>query len=313
MDEKLKKILNGTGLALLFVISFCFFLYFSFPYGVLKEAITAEVNKSSPFNFRIEKFGPSFPLGFSATGVGVASKTSNRRLEIQSVSVDVSLLSLLIGRLGTAISVTSKTGGKLNLGLRIGIFSAIKGNYLPSRITLDANNFAIDDYTAFGMSLLANDASMNPMVAPLLSQIGIKGALNGKVDIDLDTSEATQSKGSIELGLAKAELTIDDPSLDIGEQKFDKFIVRANMDKGKLVIDDKSGLKSQGIILELNGKVDLKEAISASLLNLNLVLKLDKQLKDNFGFIVDAAMGGQNGEAKMQILGTIAQPRTVAM
>ncbi len=51
--------------------------------------------------------------------------------------------------------------------------------------------------------------------------------------------------------------------------------------------------------------------MGTSVLGINLDVDLDRELKDNFGYIFDLATGGQNGSAKMQILGTLSQPRKV--
>jgi hypothetical protein len=202
----------------------------------------------------------------------------------------------------------------LDLGLGMSLFQIIfDRNPTPSRIELNSMNFEIGGLADFALSTLSDDPTINPLVAPLLGQVKIKGALDGTVNIALDVNDLVQSQGSVDLNLRGGSLVIDDPGLNIAEQKFEKFLVRAKMDRGNLLIDKMSGLESQGMNLALDGKIELKPVISTSLLNLNLSLKLAEGLKDNFGFIVDAAMGGQNGEAKMQILGSFAQPRTVTL
>ena len=301
-------LLYGT----VFVLSFGVFVYLTFPYGVLKEAVTAQIAKASGLVIRVEEFGPAIPFGFKAKKIRISGVARGPSLNLDRVEVSISLLKLFIGRLGLGIEVTVPGNGRLNIDATFGLLRLFESNPLPSFVSITVKKFDISGLVAFATAYFASAPGTNPMVAPMLTKIGMKGALNGQVDFDLDLSNLPQSSGALNLTFADAALTFDDPALNLGEQKFEKAALKAALKGGSFDLDKTSGLQSQGMVLDLNGAIKLRPEFSKSLLDISINLKLDNVLKEQFGFILDMA-GGTGGAVKLQVNGTLEHPNVATM
>lgn len=308
--NKAVRILSLVGL---FFVSFIFFLYFTFPYGVLKEAITAPINKNSDFNVRIGNLDPKFPLGVHAEDVLVFTDKGRKDLKIHNIDISLSILRLLIGRLHFNVDVGSKNGGELNLGLSFGIWALLTGGANIPAISLESDNFAIDGILDFALSSLGTSPNISPLLQPLLNQILLTGNLNGSADIDLDMSDPQTSSGELDLSISGASLIIEDPAMNIAPQNFSRFVARGKMENGSLIIDKASGLTSQEMKIDLDGKVSFNKVIEASPIDVNLAVELKDGLQENFALIIELAMGGKGGRGKVRFAGTIGNPDIIKM
>ena len=307
MNEQAKRSWNTLIYTVLFCFSFVFFVYLTFPYGVLKEALTAQIGKAAGISIRIEEFGPSLPLGFKAKKVRISEGSGGPTLQFDRIDVSISVLRLMVGRLGLSADITVPGGGRLSATAVFSMLKFFDQTFIPKTIHLQANKFGIADLVAFMTSHLAQSPGTNPMVAPMLTKIGMKGTLNGEVNFDLDTGNLPQSTGDVNLTFADAALMVDDPSLNLAEQKFDKAAIKAAIKGGVFDLSDTSGFHTQGLILDMAGTVKLRPEMGKSLLDININLKLDNELKQQFGFILDMA-GGVGGAVKLQVKGTLDQP-----
>ncbi len=121
-----------------FVASFLFFLYLSFPYGVLKEAIASQIQLATGITVRMESFGPAFPFGFAADGVEIY-KGQSARFKVRSLTAHLSILQLFLARLGVGISIEDPKGGDLDVSVGFGFLDLVSGNGgLPSHVSLSA-------------------------------------------------------------------------------------------------------------------------------------------------------------------------------
>ena len=298
-----------SGLIGLFFISFLFFLYFTFPYGVLKEALRSQIATATGIDVRMKSMGPKFPVGVTADEIEIRSPGSDVPLKFKQLKVSVGLLNLLIGRVGVGVGLVDASGGTLNAGVKMGILGLISGDMLPKSITLESERFPLDNIVKFALSAQANAPDANPMVAPLLKKIGMVGELNADVDFGLDSSDPSKSKGAASIKLNKAILKLNDPALSLPDQQFSKAQVLANLDNGVLAIDQSSGLTAQELELSIKGKVNVKANFMTSPMDLTIGIKLNKGLKDQFGFLVDAFTGStSNGEVSLQLKGPLGAP-----
>src|SRR5436190_1987777 len=96
------------------VFSFVFFLYMLFPYASLKESVSLKLSASVGLAISIDDLGVKFPFGLAAYGVKVRAP-NGKSLAVKSVSVRLSVLSLLMGRLGVFLNVSDARGGYLDL------------------------------------------------------------------------------------------------------------------------------------------------------------------------------------------------------
>ena len=288
---------------LLFVFGFVFFLYLTFPYGILKEAVIAEVSKNTGFNIRIKQFGPDLPLGFEAEDI-VVSK-GNHEMSFKSAEVSISILSLFVANATADIELTSRNNGTLEASASWGILQLFDQNFLPSSVSVEADRFDIGPMANFGLKTYAKTA--NDLIKGTLSKMLIAGNLGGTIDADLDVGDPLQSEGVVDLKLSKASLDMNDPNLNLSKQIFKKAAIQADLKGGKLNVSKASGFHSQELVVDVNGSAQLKNPMKNSLLNIGMDIKLTGSLQENFDFVL-GMMGGSNGVAKYRLSGTFGKP-----
>mgnify|MGYP005710413029 CR=1 FL=1 len=140
------------------------------------------------------------------------------------------------------------------------------------------------------------------MVAPLLTAIGIAGKLQADIDLDLDQGDPTQSTGKIDVSLKNAKLILSDPTLGLEDETFSKALFKSTLVGGVLTIDKSSGFRSEGLKVDMRGKITLKKRLMASQLDITINLELFKGLKDLLGFIVNFST--------VRVKGTLQRPIT---
>lgn len=292
--------------ALLFLVTFLLFFLFTFPYGVLKEAIVSELSQATGYTVRVKEMGPSFLIGADATGIRISSPDNRAQVELESVDVTLSVLSLFLGRATVDIELISKNSGLLDLKASWSIWQLAKDrNFVPNRITLEAEEFEMGGLV--NLFLYNSSKTANDMVKDLMTQLVFQGNLTGTSVIKLAIDEPIQSTGNVELKIEKATFDLTNPNLVVARQTFKKALIKANLQGGKLTLDNASGLESQELKIDLKGSTTLRNPVFSSLLDLGINLKLDGTLRDNFGFIL-SVMGGTESELKYQINGTLERP-----
>ncbi len=305
-QESKSRIFHFAWYGLLFLLTFVIFFLFTFPYGVLKEALVSEISQATGYSLRVKEMGPSFLLGADAAGIRISSPDNAVQVEMESVDVTLSVLSLFIGRATVDVELVSKNKGLLDLKTSWTLWQLLKErNFVPSRISLEAKDFELGGLV--NLLLYNTSKTANDMIKDLLTQIVFQGNLTGVSDIKLAIDEPIQSTGTIELKIDKATLDLTNPNLVVARQTFKKALVKANLQGGKLNLDSASGLESQEMKIDLKGNSTLRNPFANSILEMIINLKLEGTLKDNFGFIL-SVMGGNEGELKYQINGTFERP-----
>ncbi len=290
----------------LFLFSFLIFFLFTFPYGVVKEAVIGEVSQMTGLNIRVKELGPSFLVGVGAEGIKISTQDNLATVEFKSADVTLSTLSLLLGRATFHVDIVSKNKGKLNASASWGLFQLIsRKDMAPSAISLEAKDFELGPL----VNLILRDKSKtaNDMVKDLMTQINFQANLNGKAEINLSSSEPIQSTGAVDLQFKKASLNLTNPNLVIAQQNFDKALIKATLRGGKFIIDPSSALNSQELKVAFKGDTTLKNPIENSILNFVIGLKLEGTLKENFGFIM-SVMGGNDTGVNYTINGSVGRP-----
>jgi len=296
--------------SMLFIASFVFFVYVTFPYVVLKESVAAQISQATGYSVNIGELGPNLPLGLSASNVSILAPGAPQPLRIAEADVEIGVFSLLLGRLSPEIALRSGTKGELDVALDFGLLGLAKGAAVPSGVKLEAVDFPIDDVVAFALRAAASGANVNAMVAPLLTGVGLSGKLNGAVKFKLNPGEPAQSSGTAEIKIDDALLKLSDPALGLPDQKFSKALIKANLASGKLVVDENSGFVADELQLNLKGDVTLARNVNQYQLRLDLGVKVEKDMNEKFGWLIDAAAGGtpRNGELTIQMSGPLSQP-----
>ncbi len=310
----MKKLLHILLFVGLFLFSFALFLFLTFPYEVLKESLSAEIAQSTGFNVRIGEMGASLPLGIKAKDIKIENAAGNSSMTLTSMSANVSALSFLMGKVRAEAAFAASSGigkepGEMDITLDFGLLDLIKGEAMPRRFQFVSDKFPIDQLVAFALSTAASGPNANQMVAPLMTAIGITGALTGRMDFDLNSTNPTQSAGSMDVKLVNATLMLDHPSIGLQNQTFKTAEIKAQVKNGVLEFAKGSGFVSQELSILTDGKVALKAVPTASILDLQVAVQLDGDLKEKLGVVMDMATGkSAEGKVTMQVRGPMEQP-----
>ena len=295
----------------IFFVSFFLFLYLSFPYGVLKEAISSRVQIATGVTVRMESFGPAFPFGFSGTGVEIY-KGQSSRVKLRYFAAKLSILQLLMFKLGVNFDLEDEQNGELELGLGFSLFDVLTGRIgLPSSVSMTADKFQLQSLTDFGIQTAVSAGVGGPIAGQLLAKLGIKGKLNGKVNLSLNGKNIPQSTGDLKINFTDALLVLSDPSLNFPDQAFKMAQLTANLSSGTLNIDPTTRFMTEELETGVDGKVVLRAQTSNSDLSLKAFVRLKGLLGEQYGPIIDAFSNGmgKNGSVSLQIAGTLAAPQ----
>lgn len=294
----------------LFLSSFLFFIYLSFPYVVLKEAIASKVLLATGINLRMESLSPALPLGLKAKGVELY-KGQSSKFKMAQLSVKLSILQMFMARLGVSVDVEDLKGGELGVGVGFSLIDVVTGNIdLPSAFDLSANGFMLDELSAFAIGAAVDSGVGGAIAGPLLGKLGVKGKLFGNVDLSLNSKQPSQSSGEVKISIANGVLVLSDPSLKFPDQAFKTAQISAKLNSGTLSIDPTTRFTASDIELGIDGKVALRPQMSNSDLSLKAFVKLQGLLAEQYGVLVDSLSNGlgKNGSFNLQIGGTLAAP-----
>ena len=173
--EESSKSFGRSAYITLAIVSFIFFFLVSFPWGILKEAVVAQIRGVSPISVQIGQLGPSLPFGFQADDIKLSSADGSKEVELRHVEVTISFLSLFIGDLGLSLDIVDKTGGELTLNTDIPLSQILGGQPLPSSIDLNSDKFSIGDLVSLGLNVYSDYA--DELVKGLIKQIDLRGKL----------------------------------------------------------------------------------------------------------------------------------------
>lgn len=299
------------AMIVLFLFSLLFFLYLSFPYGVLKEAISSQIQLATGITVRMESLGPAFPFGFSANGVEIY-KGRSPRVKVKEITAKVSLLQLLMLRLGVAVEAEDMKGGDLAVSVGYGLLDLVTGNVgMPSKVSMSAKSFGLDSLASFAIQTAVDSGVGGAIAGPLLAKLGLRGNLTGKADLSLNAKSPSQSSGLVKVALTDSVLVLSDPSLNFPDQAFKTAQISANLGGGALNIDPSTRLTTADLDVGVDGKVAFRSSVSSSDLSLKAFLKLQGLLGEQYGMLVEGLSNGmaKNGSLSLQITGTVGSPQ----
>lgn len=306
----MKKLVQILSLIMVGVLSFLVFLYFSFPYRVLKEAISVKATEATGIIITIGDLEPAFPLGLKAKNVTLASPGSTSAT-IKTMRVGVGLFAFLIGRLSLSIDLTDKAGGSLDIVTRFSIIDLVGGtNFLPTVLTVDGEKYQLDELLNFYLTKTSKDPNASFFVKDFVSKLTIKGALDAKIDFSFNASDINQSVGDVSIKMMNSSVAFHQ-SLQLPEQKFETAMLKANFKNGVLVVSDASKFQASDITLALNGNVKLKPRIEKSVLDVNIELELRSAFKQQLEPLMEAMMNHKpESKIKIKISGAVTpQPQ----
>jgi hypothetical protein len=303
--EKVRKRRKAT-LIVLFTFSFVYTLYVSFPYGVFKGFITNKIAELSGIQVDIGEIGAAIPFGLVARQIRIHTEPQELSVILDELKLSINPFRFLILDIGVGISLRQGGGQHADLNLVIPILGLFSHG-LPSHVGLYAEGYPMTQIFNYALNFVAKNPNANPLLAQALGGIEFEGALYADTQIKLNPDDVTQSSGNLQIQLKESKFR--GTSLDMVEQNFSKFLVEANIARGVIQVSHDSGIVSDELNVQVGGKVNLKERLPSSVLDLELGLKLSGELEKNFGFILTGLLGGSGDSARMKILGTLEQPR----
>lgn len=309
----MNKALQYVCYVVLFIVSFLFFVYLTFPFNILKESLVMKLNKATGLNVSVYDLSPSLLLGIEAQGVSLKAPTG-QEVKFSAIEVSLSTLRLFTGRLRCILEMQDAQKNPLEVTAGFGLFSLIADATsgkppLPDRITIKAQNYGLNDLTAYALSSYASQPSTNPLIVPLLEQMEVRGNLNTDIVLDLDMEDPTASDGNLNLSIDAFALAMNAQDFTIDDQIFEKAQVKAKLSGGSLKIQEGSEFSSQDISVRVSGDLNLKTPLLSSVMNLSIPLQIKGALQAQFGFLIDAMLKGTgDGNIPLQVRGTLMRP-----
>lgn len=309
----MKRIRRFFIYSLVGLFSFMFFLYLSFPYNILKEGLSAQISNATQLNLTVGELKSRFPLGLKAEKITIYNPMGGKQFTFNELSVRLSFLGLLIGNLTADLEIVDESNGRIELSGSISLFDILKigkESILPKRIDFNAKDFLFGDIVNFLLSAKANNEGTNALLKPLLEKIEIKGKLNSKVSLNLNSDDVSQSKGETSFDVKGA--TIDfDKGLQLPNQVFDSALFKAVSNSGQIAIDQSSLFKSQDLELAIHGKIIQKQKFDKSQMDVDMLLSMRGAFKEQIGFILDTIFNRSNSEGmfKIKISGQLSSPQ----
>ena len=178
---KSKQKTSKLFLMFIFVTSFLFFLYLTFPYNVVKEYLAGEVSKQVGINLVIGELEPNFPIGLSVRNVEIATSTGGGNFRLSEVDVSLSILSLFTGKVGASISLGASQGGIMEIFANLGLAQIFRGEVVPSSVELEAEKFPIDGLANFGIAMAARNAVQSGQTGGILGDFIKKLRIGGEL------------------------------------------------------------------------------------------------------------------------------------
>ncbi len=306
----MKKIYKIAAFSLLGGLSFIFFFYVTFPFEIVKEFAQKNIYNETGYSIQIDTMSGKFPFGIKARGIQVKG-AGDKKAELKKASVQIGILPLLFGRVSATVELTDPKNGWLSLYLRFSLWDLLqsKNKILPTKIEVESEKFQLDEYLNLVFSNLAKSPNTDYLIKPIFEIFTITGKLEAEVDLGINSSDFSKSEGKADIQILQGGLQISDASLQIPNQVFKRAGIKASLKNGLLEIDKTSGLNSEDISLSIHGSVTQKPIMEQSILALELDVELKAKLKEQFGWVLDAAAKKEtNGRMKVGISGTLQNP-----
>lgn len=288
----MSRLLKFMAYFLLFVFSFIVFLYWSFPYDILKDRVTGSLGGN--YDITVEELSPYWFTGIDVSGVSVRSPGGGENAEIINIKRlkgRASLFSLIFGSPRISFDVEVGKG-------------EISGVARQSEDEYDID-VEFDDVDLKYFNLVAAKTGLK-----------MSSRINGNVDLKIDRRRPIRSEGRIllELGdlkIAAAEVKLGEmamplPDITLSQRKGSNI----DLEMGKGTVNVKSfKLKGGDFELDISGKIFLSNNVDNYRFNLTGSFKATDKLGEAlpFLFIVDKQKR-EDGSFPLSITGRLARP-----
>ncbi len=291
------KFIKIGAAILLFVVSFFIFLYWSFPYDVLRERLvtTIEQQIGGGIEVTMSNFGPYWFTGVDIRGLTIngldASGKMAPLIECERATGRLSLFSLLFGRPHLSFDVVMGKG-------------EIEGVVVRSddALSIDAD---LDHVDLGHIKLIAARTGLQ-----------LSSRIDGEVRLRIDRQNPKNSTGKISIDVAELTSGASELKLSGAALPLPEFVIahdkaaKIKMDMGKGIVTVES-FRFQGgdIDLDLKGKIFLTTKVENYGLSLNGTFSVSKKLTDALPFLFIIEQQKQpDGNYPLSITGRLIKP-----
>ena len=248
----------------LFLCFFIVFLYLTFPYDAVKNALVNQIEQSAPVRIEIEKLTPYRVTGLRAQNVRISSAEEPYDLlfRVDSARVRMHLLPLLAFTIRADVDLYSFGGGIAGQVVWKGSQIAMGGNFKDLDLARIGADKQLKKY----------------------GEIRITGKLDGNFETYFNNQERTRNRGKIRLeyrnlkianstilGNTFPEIVFKDPS-----------VIQLSLTNRFFRIDEWS-LTSDNLDIKATGRITLRDQIENSRFNLKFSVKPSEVVEDSFG------------------------------
>jgi type II secretion system protein N len=289
------KIIKYIGYPLLFIFSFFLFIYWTFPYSVLKDRIVGAVEQQlgSEYDVRIGDISPSFFTGVVLKQVKIIKHdgdNTSTMLEAAKVRVRASIGTLLFGGMNVKFSVKNQK-------------SYFSGSFKNS-----------DE----GFSFAGNFDNFNLGDIGFISGGGVKlsSAIDGDVKLNINKRQMLQSTGSAELKLSNIAIKAGEVKLgetampvpDIALSKGSGSVLKMELSKGTIKVTEFK-LADGDLKLDLTGEMFMSTALKNYRMNLKGMFSVTPKLEQAMPFLFMIEKQKQaDGSYPLTLTGRFGQP-----
>jgi type II secretion system protein N len=290
------RILKFIAYLVLFVVSFLIFLYWMFPYDILKDRVASAIEEplGRAVEVSIGELRPYYFTGVSISNLSLTSRTAGESTplaEFEKVRVRATLFSLLLGNPRVSFFIQSGKGE---------IAGSARQTEEGFDISVDLDNFDVGS------------------IKWLESQVGLKlgGRLGGSVDLKIDRLRPVRTTGKIDLSfddfkVAASQVTIGEVNIPIPDAVLTKgrgSRLKLSIDKGAVNVDE-FRLADGDLQLDVKGKIFLSTVLSNYRLNLTGSFRVSDKLSEAFPLLFMAEKQKQpDGSYPLTVSGRLSEP-----
>lgn len=291
------KLFKYIGYFVLFVFSYFIFLYWTFPYGILKERLVGAVEQQlgGDYDVRIGELSPSFFTGVVLKQVKVLKHEGSEVKtvwEAQKVKVRASLFSLIFGKTSVTFSVKTRSSSVS------GSFKATEDGF---NFTSDLSNFDLGDLGMFSGG----------------GGTKLSSAIDGSIKLNINKRQVIQSSGSADFSLddirsSAGELKLSEGmDLTLPELAFSKgsgSTLKFDISKGAVHIKELK-LADGDLKLDVSGDIFMSSTFKNYRMNLKGLFSVTPKLEQAVPFLFMVEKQKQaDGTYPLTITGRIGQP-----
>ncbi len=290
------RIIKLIAYAVIFIFSFLLFLYWMFPYDILKDRVAAAIE--GPFDRSVEvsmeKIEPYYFTGVEINGLKLTHRADGDPkpvAELDRVRARASFFSLLFG--SPRISFFIKAGK-----------GELEGSARQSEEGFDID-MDMDDFDIATLKVIES-----------LYGVKLSGLMSGNVDLKIDRARPVRTSGKIDISLddfklAASQLTAGGANIPIPDMVITKgrgSRLKMTIDKGAVSIDE-FRLADGDLGLDIKGKIFLSTVVSNYRLNLSGSFRVSDKLEEAIPFLFMAErQKQQDGSYPLAVTGRIAEP-----